>query len=101
LYKRSSLGLVNASQIADQDARFLALQDLISRSNYLFDILMTFFSHDEPSLCNLAAEVYIHKAYVAFEIKGVRVKQAETLQDSGKLVRIGLQVRTHTCLENE
>jgi acetyl-CoA carboxylase/biotin carboxylase 1 len=72
--------LVTASQIEDNNARYAALQNLISKSNYSFDILMTFFSHDDIAIRDLAAEVYIRKAYTAFEISDVNIKHNDNFK---------------------
>ncbi|KAL0482923.1 acetyl-CoA carboxylase [Acrasis kona] len=69
--------LIRASLLESPQARYQALQDLITRSNYSFDILMTFFGHEHSGVRDLASEVYIRKAYVAFDISDVRIKQSD------------------------
>ncbi|EFC36537.1 predicted protein [Naegleria gruberi] len=60
-------------EAVDNQQKLACLKELIVKSNYSFDILLEFFSDPDERIANLAAEVYIRKAYCTFDIDISRV----------------------------
>ncbi|KAL9647632.1 hypothetical protein ABK040_015123 [Willaertia magna] len=52
----------------DKQQKLNNLHDLILKQNYSFDILLEFLSDENEAIADLAAEVYIRKAYCTFDI---------------------------------
>lgn len=50
------------------EARHAILTSLIDQSASLFDVLVSFFSHSNPGIRQLATEVYILRSYKAYDI---------------------------------
>uniref|UniRef100_A0A803SPN3 acetyl-CoA carboxylase n=1 Tax=Anolis carolinensis TaxID=28377 RepID=A0A803SPN3_ANOCA len=48
------------------------LKKLIFSETTIFDVLPTFFYHDKPVVCMAALEVYVRRAYVAYELQGLQ-----------------------------
>lgn len=64
--------LKDGLEATDQQQKLACLKELIVKSNYSFDILLEFFSDPNERIADLAAEVYIRKAYCTFDINIVR-----------------------------
>src|SRR5690606_29344375 len=48
--------------LQEPNTKDIILNEIIERSNYGFDALLTFFNHSDPKIRQLASEVYIRKA---------------------------------------
>jgi len=57
----------------DKQQKLACLKDLIVKSNYSFDILLEFLSDPDSRVADLAAEVYIRKAYCTFDVDILKI----------------------------
>jgi acetyl-CoA carboxylase / biotin carboxylase 1 len=66
---RSQMEEIFKNAISDEKNRNSILKEVIDKTNFGPDILMTFFSHEDPKIREIANEVYVRKSYLPFENK--------------------------------
>lgn len=71
---------LNTVELSDARQRTEALREVISRSNYSFDVLLQFFSHQDERVRNLAVEVYIRKAYCTFDVHILDISNRDSIK---------------------
>eukprot|EP01080_Neovahlkampfia_damariscottae_P011048 gene11048-3756_t len=66
---RNEMEVIFKKASEDEKNRDSILKEVIDKANFGFDILMTFFSHEDVKIREIANEVYVRKAYLPFENK--------------------------------
>ncbi|KAM7536286.1 hypothetical protein Aperf_G00000086942 [Anoplocephala perfoliata] len=54
------------------DSSSTTLQRLITSETSVFDVLLEFFYHQNPTVVNAALEVYVRRAYISYELTGLQ-----------------------------
>ncbi|VDO07351.1 unnamed protein product [Rodentolepis nana] len=67
-----SLILSAISTFGDSNSTAENLQRLITSETSVFDVLLEFFYHQNPSVVNAALEVYVRRAYITYELTGLQ-----------------------------
>src|SRR5579871_5832832 len=58
----------------EKQLKLKEIQALIHEPSSIFEVLTSFFSHSSSELKEVAVEVYIRRAYRAYDIKNFKVK---------------------------
>jgi hypothetical protein len=64
----------------DNEKRVSILRKAIERSNYGFDLLLSFFNHSNNQIKRLAEEVYILKVYSSFSNKFISFNETNKMR---------------------
>lgn len=86
---RKEMEEIFKNAVKDKENRNTILKQVIETSNFSFDTLMTFFSHEDSEIRSIAAEVYVKKAYTTFDNKSLKYNELEKFNSiTWKFVKI-------------
>ena len=67
-----SIILSAINSLGDNNSTTETLQRLITSETSVFDVLLEFFYHQNPTVVNAALEVYVRRAYITYELTGLQ-----------------------------